>query len=214
METTSDHETYAGDLDTRALIFAAQEGCSDAFGTLWSRFGDVAFNSAARIVGPAAAEDIAQDAAVKMLRTIHTLDMDKPYEHSPNMSPETRVSSWLGRIASNLAIDSYRRKERIQMNSRDFQDGTYHSDVETSPYAPHLDTPDEVYDGLPEHALNLLQGVNPRFQKEVYLSDIEGMEQEEIAEILGIKVGTVKSRVHRGRKQLRAICRPTPSDEA
>ncbi|HSN44170.1 MAG TPA: RNA polymerase sigma factor SigE [Propionibacteriaceae bacterium] len=137
------------------------------------------------------AEDLTQDVFVRVFKSIHTF------------TPGT-LEGWLHRITTNLFLDSARRKQRIRMDS-----------VADAPEArlPDASPDDLVDDSLFDHDVaRALAALAPEFRVAVVLCDIEGLSYDEIADVLDIKVGTVRSRIHRGRSQLRealAHRRPT-----
>ena len=104
---------------------------------------------------------------------------------------------WLHRITTNLFLDTMRRKARIRFEAL--------SDDAPERLAGREPTPAQAYDDTHwdddvQHALDSLA---PEFRAAVVLCDIEGLSYEEIADVLGIKLGTVRSRIHRGRANLR-----------
>ena len=130
------------------------------------------------------AEDLTHDVFIRVFRSLHTY------------RPGT-FEGWLHRITTNVFLDKMRRKQRIRF------------DALTDEWAARLPSrspsPEQVYsdthlDGDIQAALNALP---PHFRAAVVLCDIEGLTYEEVAEALDIKLGTVRSRIHRGRAQLR-----------
>jgi RNA polymerase sigma-70 factor (ECF subfamily) len=104
---------------------------------------------------------------------------------------------WLHRITTNLFLDMVRRRQRIRFDALP-------EDTERLPgTAP---SPEQVYSDthLDPQIQAALDALSPEFRVAVVLCDIEGLTYEEIAATLGIKLGTVRSRIHRGRSQLRA----------
>ncbi len=104
---------------------------------------------------------------------------------------------WLHRITTNLFLDQARRKQRIRFDSLPDDVGDR--------LAGHLPPPDGKYaDELFDPDVELaLAELRPDFRVAVVLCDVEGLSYEEIADVLGVKVGTVRSRIHRGRSRLR-----------
>jgi RNA polymerase sigma-70 factor (ECF subfamily) len=130
------------------------------------------------------AEDLTQEVFVRVFRSLSTY------------APGT-FEGWLHRITTNLFLDQARRKSRIRF------EGLAEDAAERLP--GREPTPAQVYfdthlDGDIEAALAALP---PEFRAAVVLCDIEGLSYEEIAATLGVKLGTVRSRIHRGRQQLR-----------
>src|SRR6185369_4549632 len=99
---------------------------------------------------------------------------------------------WLHRITTNLFLDTVRRKQRIRFDALP-------DDTERLPgreRSPQQVIDDQLFDGDIQAALDALP---PDFRAAVVLCDLEGLPYEEIAATLGIKLGTVRSRIHRGR---------------
>ena len=140
------------------------------------------------------AEDLTQEVFVRVFRSLSTY------------TPGT-FEGWIHRITTNLFLDQARRKQRIRFDAlSDERAGRLHS---------HLPTPDTAYadttfDDDIERALSTLP---PEFRAAVVLCDVEGLSYEEIAQILDAKLGTVRSRIHRGRAMLRsALAHRAPVD--
>lgn len=130
------------------------------------------------------AEDLTQEVFVRVFRSLHT--------YTPNT-----FEGWLHRITTNLFLDQARRKQRIRFDSL----GDDAAQRLPSPVpAPDVLSAERLFDDDVEAALASLA---PQFRAAVVLCDVEGLTYEEIAEVLGLKLGTVRSRIHRGRAQLR-----------
>ena len=107
------------------------------------------------------------------------------------------MEGWLHRITTNLFLDQARRKQRIRFDAlSDEAAGRLPSALPT----PDVAQMDRMFDADVEAALASLA---PDFRAAVVLCDVEGLTYEEIADVLGLKLGTVRSRIHRGRAQLR-----------
>jgi RNA polymerase sigma-70 factor (ECF subfamily) len=131
------------------------------------------------------AEDLTQEVFVRVFRSLHTY------------TPGT-FEGWLHRITTNLFLDSARRKSRIRFDALpDDADNRLPSPVAT-PDAAYLN---QTFDADIEAALASL---SPEFRAAVVLCDVEGLSYEEIADVLDLKMGTVRSRIHRGRAMLRS----------
>lgn len=130
------------------------------------------------------AEDITQDVFVRVFRSL-----DK-YEPG-------NFGGWLHRITTNVFLDRARRGARIRFDG--FADGAENRLPDISP-GPALEVHDASFDADIETALAELPD---EFRVAVVLCDVEGLSYDEIADVLGIKVGTVRSRIHRGRTRLR-----------
>jgi RNA polymerase sigma-70 factor, ECF subfamily len=150
-----------------------------------------AYSLAFRLTGNATeAEDLVQESYLRAFRFFHRYDPSLPF------------TSWLYRIMSNAHIDSVRRKGRFRTTSIHATLGDGGTawdlpDIENSPDRALMEGSVEA----PVQAA--LMGMNPEFRTAVLLADVEGLAYEEVAEIMGTSVGTVRSRIHRGRKQLR-----------
>jgi RNA polymerase sigma factor (sigma-70 family) len=144
------------------------------------------YRLAYRLTGnPHDAEDLTQDVFVRVFRSLSSY------------TPGT-FEGWLHRITTNLFLDQVRRKQRIRF------DGLADDAAERLP--GREPGPAQVYDErhFDDDVQRALDALPPDFRAAVVLCDIEGLSYEEIAATLGIKLGTVRSRIHRGRVQLRA----------
>lgn len=130
------------------------------------------------------AEDLTQEVFVRVFRSLSTY------------TPGT-FEGWLHRITTNLFLDMVRRKQRIRFDALADDAAERLPSREPSPQQHFNDT---HFDADVQHALDTLA---PEFRAAVVLCDIEGLSYEEIATTLGVKLGTVRSRIHRGRSQLR-----------
>ena len=130
------------------------------------------------------AEDLTQEVFVRVFRSLSTY------------TPGT-FEGWLHRITTNLFLDMVRRKQRIRFDALAEDAAERLPSREPSPAQHFYDT---HFDADVQQALDTLA---PEFRAAVVLCDIEGLSYEEIADTLGIKLGTVRSRIHRGRAQLR-----------
>ena len=155
---------------------------------------DRVYRLAYRLTGnPHDAEDLTQEVFVRVFRSL------------ANYTPGT-FEGWLHRITTNLFLDMVRRKARIRFDALP-------DDAErlASPAAG----PAQVFDDTHfDHDVQAaLDALPPDFRAAVVLCDLEGLSYEEIAATLGVKIGTIRSRIHRGRTQLRAALAhraPTP----
>jgi RNA polymerase sigma factor (sigma-70 family) len=129
------------------------------------------------------AEDLTQETFIRVFRSLA--------EYTPGT-----FEGWLHRITTNLFLDQVRRRRRIRFDALP-------EDTERLPgRAP---SPEQVYvdTHLDPQIQAALDALPPDFRAAVVLCDIEGLTYEEIAATLGVKLGTVRSRIHRGRVQLR-----------
>ncbi|MDQ6936059.1 MAG: RNA polymerase sigma factor SigE [Actinomycetota bacterium] len=130
------------------------------------------------------AEDLTQEVFVRVFRSLHTY------------TPGT-FEGWLHRITTNLFLDQARRKARIRFDALSDDAGQRLPSALPTPDAAYLE---RLFDADVEAALGALP---PDFRAAVVLCDVEGLSYEEISDVLGVKMGTVRSRIHRGRTMLR-----------
>jgi RNA polymerase sigma-70 factor (ECF subfamily) len=166
------------------------------FDTLVRRCHRQAYNIAYRMAGNHAdAEDLTQEAFLRAYRFFDRYNRQMPFENR------------LYRIISNVFIDELRKRPKVKSHSLDQplmygrSDSEIHleiPDITTDPESIVLET--ELDEPL-QRALNQLPA---DFRQTVILADVEGLSYEEIAEAMGCSLGTVRSRLHRGRKLLRS----------
>lgn len=148
-------------------------------------YGGKIYNLAYRLTGdPHDAADLAQDVFVRVYRNLH------------RYRPGT-FDGWLYRITKNLFYDRVRRRGRVRMESLGTEDWRHPEAEEPGP-GDLLER--RLLEGRLEAALRDLQ---PDFRLAVVLCDVEGLTYEEIAGVTGWPLGTVRSRIHRGRRALR-----------
>jgi len=152
------------------------------------------YRLAYRLTGNRAdAEDLTQEVFVRVFRSLDTF------------TPGT-MEGWLHRITTNLFLDQARRRSRIRFDALGEQGETR---PRVNAPAPDHEVLDTLFDADVETALAELP---PQFRVAVVLCDVEGLSYEEIADVLGLKLGTVRSRIHRGRSMLRkALAHRAPS---
>ncbi len=168
---------------------------ADLFDEYVRRYYRQAYNIAYRMAGNHAdAEDITQEAFIRAFRFFDRYNRSLPFEN------------WLYRIIANVFVDEIRKRPKAKLQSLDQPVNARNTacemrieipDVSTNPEQLSLET---AIDEPLQRALNALP---PDFKQAVILADIEGMSYEEIAEAMGCSLGTVRSRLHRGRKLMR-----------
>ena len=179
-------------MDENALIQSARKGDLNAFNTLVLAYQHQVYNLAHRIMGEqAAAEDATQDTFISAYKNLKSFRGGS-------------FKSWLLRIVTNACYDDLRRRKRRPATSLDEMMGDQESDMEFD--VPSADDGPETVIQRRE-MIDLIQtGITtlPDDQRvTLVLSDVQAMSYEEIAEMTHTNVGTVKSRLSRGRARLR-----------
>lgn len=155
---------------------------------------DQLYGAALRMTrNPADAEDLVQEAYIKAFQGFRSY------------KPGTNLKAWLYRILTNAYINNYRKAQRrpAEYATDDITDSQI---AETASHTSvGLRSAEvEALEKLPDEEIReALMGLKEDYRMVVYYADVEGMPYKEIAEIMGTPIGTVMSRLHRGRKQLR-----------
>ncbi|MFC6146374.1 RNA polymerase sigma factor SigE [Corynebacterium nasicanis] len=170
---------------TGTAAFDAGQGDMPSWGELVAEHADSVYRLAFRLSGnPHDAEDLTQETFMRVFRSLR------------HYQPGT-FEGWLHRITTNLFLDMVRHRNKIRMEALP-------EDYERVPGTDM--TPEQAYSvaNLDPALQDALDQLGPDFRVAVVLCDVVGMSYDEIADTLGVKMGTVRSRIHRGRTQLRA----------
>lgn len=164
----------------------------EAYEILVKRFKDPLTNFVYRFVGNKdVSTDIVQDTMIKF------------YLNKDSYKSFAKFSTWIYTIAGNLAKNELKRRKRRTILSLHNDDEEYTLQIEDKKFfAPDVSTDSSIKGEIIQRAL--LQ-VKPVYREVVLLRDIQGFSYEEIAEVTDLSIGTVKSRINRGRAQLQKL---------
>lgn len=180
----------------------ASKRTDDSQAELLKRFEDEAlplldqlYGAALRMTrNPTDAQDLVQDAYIKAFQAF------------ASFKPGTNLKAWMYRILTNAYINNYRKAQRRPAESSG-EDLTDWQMAETaSHHSTGLESAEvEALKNIPDTRIqDALMGLAEDYRMVVYYADVEGLPYKDIAEIMDTPIGTVMSRLHRGRKQLRA----------
>ena len=190
------------ELTDEELIAGFQEGDEKAFTELVHRFKDPLMNFVFRYVGDwDECYDIVQDTFVRMYRSKHSY------------KPIAKLSTWVYTIAVNLCKTYLRRRKLRRVFGLDSTQREYQS-------APAFDPPDEHQHAdrlaessvLEERIQQALESLDAKYREVIILRDIQDLPYDEIAVMTGLNIGTVKSRINRGRTFLQEKLKDLMSD--
>ena len=183
--------------DELKLIKKAHKGDVEAFEKIITEYQSIIYNIAFRFAGNAEdAADMSQEVFLKMFRNINSFQF------------KSKLSTWIYRVATNTCLDQVKRKNRNNpAYSLDdgFEDGD--GSFFSNEIADDSPTPDEVIEQaeMKDVINQAISELPDDYRTVIILRDIQGLSYDEIAEIIECSVGTVKSRISRGRRNLREI---------
>ena len=174
------------------LVARCLEGEESAWEELLRAHNRKIYNLCYRFTGrPAEAEDLTQEVFIKIFQTLTTYD-----------AAQGAFSTWLNRVARNHLVDHYRRthKDRLTSSIEDETGGL--EDKPSAEEHPVARVESRERHEVLQAALNRL---SPDMREAVVLRDFQDLDYDEIAEVLGVPEGTVKSRINRGRLELARV---------
>jgi RNA polymerase sigma-70 factor (ECF subfamily) len=178
--------------DEELILEFQKNNTEDAFNILVQRYKNPLTNYVFRFLGDyEACADVVQETMIKV------------YRYKDTYSSVAKFSTWVYTIAGNLARTEYRRQRRRNIFSiSDYGEEHKTYDLPDESYRPDVTTDSGIKDEIIQNAL---LKVKEAYREAVVLRDVQGLSYEEIAEILGVNEGTVKSRINRGRAQLQEL---------
>ena len=180
-------------LTDEELIFRFQNGNNDAYDEIVFRYKDKLVNFIFRYAGNYDdCEDIVQDTLIKVYTSKHL------YKEI------AKFSTWIYTIAINLAKTRIMKKQKMKTFSLSdaYDDEDKDFDIPDEAYSADVDANSKF---LNQYIQNALNKINVNYRELVIMRDVEDLSYEEIVEITGLPMGTVKSRINRGREKLQEL---------
>ncbi|MBI4540717.1 MAG: sigma-70 family RNA polymerase sigma factor [Gemmatimonadetes bacterium] len=184
------------ELDDKELVKVARTGRDAAYRELLSRYERPVFSLVCRMVRDrAAAEDLAQETFVRVFNSLDSYD------------PSYKLSSWIFKIANNLAIDHLRRRKVETLSIH----GSPHAETQEEEEQTRItveaagETPEQyvAHRELGGHIDRAIGELRPEYRAAITLRHLEGYSYEEIAQVMDVPLGTVKTYIHRARSELK-----------
>ena len=182
----SDHE----------LVASAQKGSQAAYRELLGRYQRPVFSLIYRMVRDREqAEDLSQETFVRV------------FNHIDRYDPKFKFSSWIFKIATNLTIDAMRKKEpqTVSIDGSRYAETSDEVEATTITVESGDENPEELLEAkqLGDEIERAIGKLRPEYRTAILLRHVEGREYQEIAEIMALPLGTVKTYIHRGRNELK-----------
>ena len=187
-------ESIPGENDDQRLIEALRSGSERAYEELLARFQQPVYTLAARLLdSPSEAADVVQEVFLKVFRNID------------HFRGQSTLKTWIYRITVNEAHNARRwffrhRRREVELDTDPQEARNWRETIRDSGRSPFDMAFESERAGIIEAAL---ERINPTFREAVVLRDIADLSYEEIADVLAVSLGTVKSRILRGREALR-----------
>ncbi len=181
--------------DEQVLVGKASRGDGDAFEALVSRYEKNVYSLAYRLVSDREdAMDVVQDVFLKA------------YQALPKFRGESRFSTWIHRVCINASLDCLRKKQKFPAYSLDEPLSLKESSVtrEVEDESGDVEAEVETRD-LGETVYSVLKDLETDHRVIIILCDVQGYSYQEISDMLGLSIGTVKSRLHRARNAVRKL---------
>jgi RNA polymerase sigma-70 factor (ECF subfamily) len=184
----------AAEPDDQRLIASLRTGAEQAYEELLSRFQQPVYTLCLRLLNDEGeASDVVQEVFLKVFRNIG------------HFRGQSSLKTWIYRITVNEAHNARRwffrhRRREVELDTDPYESRDWKETIPDSSRSPFDLAFDREQAGIVQAAL---ENINPVFRSAVVLRDITGLSYEEIAEVLGVSLGTVKSRILRGREALR-----------
>lgn len=194
VEQAKDQREMLRELSDEKLMNHFQSGAVEAFNVLVERYSERLLNYLRGFVkSRAKAEDLLQDTFLRVYRNRHAY------------RPIAKFSTWLYTIGGNLARSAYRKRKRYPTYS--LTPANREGEEYERPLPDETFSPDQAAESAIQerHIQDAFDQLPTKFQEVVVLRDVQELTYEEIAQITGIPMGTVKSRIHRGRQKLQEI---------
>ncbi|CAA9359913.1 MAG: hypothetical protein AVDCRST_MAG68-4337 [uncultured Gemmatimonadetes bacterium] len=182
-------------LTDHELVALAQKGSEKAYRELLGRYQRPVFSLIYRMLRDREqAEDLAQETFVRV------------FNHIDRYDPKYKFSSWIFKIATNLTIDHIRKKEVATVSIDGSRYAVTADEIEASTISVASDdeNPEELLEAkeLGSSIEEAIGGLRAEYRTAILLRHVEGREYQEIADIMGLPLGTIKTFIHRARKEL------------